>query len=338
MKLKKISKHFIFAIALFLMPFVSKAQKSSDFLPDKPGKWNYTTNIKTLGADVVVFNKNLAALAEWFHQNIPILTSPKGFDLDVCAYGSWDDKYKLRHCNYGQRGELNFNFLMFYSKGGQWKIEPPHWSFDINNTETGHGTNSNLLGWDNTKDPASLEKPMNKAAADLNDLFRVFPFVREIAPGVRLFGDGNLIVFNPDRPPFWIPVTVREVVEMKLAYYKFKEVDLLPYLKEEIAKLTEEDMNSLAYSGNDELFILKVHPKMGNQELEYGGQIMRFNPEYWDRSLPPSAIQFMTFWYPEKSEAETDEFFTNNGHPIFADVIMKSIKVGELAGLIVKNK
>jgi|APCry1669188910_1035180.scaffolds.fasta_scaffold01327_3 hypothetical protein len=328
----------VFAVLFFLTPVLCQAQKSSDFLPEKPGKWSYSSNIKTPGAEVVAFNKNVANLAEWFHRKVPLLINPKGFDLDACAYGIWDDKYKLQHCNYGQRGELNFNFLMFYSNGRQWIIEPPHWSFNINNTETGHGSNTNLPGWDSTKDPASLEKPMNEAAADLNDLFRIFPFVRDIAPGVRLYGDGNLIVFNPDRPPFWIPVTLREVAEMKLAYYKFKELDLLPYLKEEIAKLTEEDLNSLAYSGNDDLFILKVHPKMENQEMEYGGQIMRFNPDYWDRSLPPSAIQFMTFYYPERSQSETEEFFTNNGYPIFGDVIMNSIKLEELAGLIVRKK
>jgi hypothetical protein len=328
----------LFALLLILIPVLCKAQESARFLPEKPGKWSYSSNIKIPGADVVAFNKNVANLAEWFHQNVPLLSNPKGFDLNACAYASWDDKYKLRHCNYSQRGELNFNFLMFYRNGGQWKIEPPHWSFDINNTETGHGTNSNLPGWDNTKDPASLEKPMNKAAADLNDLFRIFQFVRDIAPGVKLYGDGKLIVFNPDRPPFWIPVTVREVADMKLAYYSLKDKILLPELKEEIAKLTDADLNALAYSGHDEFFVLNVHPKLDDQEKEEGGQIMRFNPDYWDRSLPISAIQFMTFWYPEKSQVETDEFFTNNGHPIFADVVMKSIKLGELAGLIVRKK
>ena len=277
-------------------------------------------------------------MAEWFHQNVPLFSNPKGFDLDACAYGIWDDKYKLRLCNYGQRGELNFNFLLFYSNGGQWKIEPPHWSFDINNTETGHGANTNLPGWNNTKDPASLEKPMNKAAADLNDLFRIFPLVRDIAPGVRLYGDGNLIVFNPDRPPFWLPVTVREVANMKFAYYSLIEVHLLPYLKAEIARLTEEELNVPAFSGNDELYILKVHPKMENQEMEYGGQIMRFNPEYWDRSLPPSDIQFMTLYYPQMSQADKEEHFKNNGYPVYGLLIMNVIKFEELAGLISRKK
>lgn len=325
----------LFVIVFFLIPVLCLAQKSAEYLPDKPGKWilnQYSMN------ETDAFHRNVKTVAEWFHEKAAIMTGPKGFDIWIYLTGYWDEKYKIQPGNYGRRCELNFDFRLFYREGGQRKVEPPHWSFEINNTEYGHGTNSNLPGWDNTKDPESLEKPMNKAAADLNDQFRIFPFVRDIAPGVRLYGGGNLIVFNPERPPFWIPVTVREVATMKLAYYSLIEVHLLPYLKEEIAKLTEEELNAPAFSGNEELFVLNVHPELSDKINENGGQIMRFNPEYWDRSLPSSAIQFMTFYYPERSQAEADEFFTNNGYPIFGDVIMNSIKPEELAGLIVRKK
>ncbi len=329
------SKRPILFVLGFLLMLSAKAQKSAEYLPEKPGKVilnQYSMNV----ADEL--HRNVKHVAEWFIQKAPILTNPKGFDLWVYFTGYWNDKYKLQPGNYGRRGELNFDFRMLLSNGGIWTVEPPHWSFDINNTETGHGTNSNLPGWDNTKDPEALQKPMDKAAADLNDLFRVFPFVKDIAPGVRLYGGGNLIVFNPARPPFWIPVTVREVANMKLAYYSLIEVHLLPYLKEEIAKLTEEELNAPAYSGNEELFVLNVHPELGDKTNENGGQMMRFNPEYWDRSLPPSAIQFMTLYYPERSQAETDEFFKDNGYPIFGEVIMNSIRLEELSGLIAKKK
>ncbi|MDO9253982.1 MAG: hypothetical protein Q7U54_00615 [Bacteroidales bacterium] len=323
----------LFAL-FFLLPFLPKAQKSSEYLPDKPGKWVLNTYSFTSGD---AFHQNVKTLAEWFHQKVPIMANPKGFDLEVDLSGYWNDKYSLQPCNYGRRGELNFNFQLFSSKGGKWTVEPPHWSFEINNTEEGHPRLTQYVDFDNTKDPPSLEKPLNKAAADLNDLFIIFPFKREIAPGVRLYGP-NLIVFNPDRPPFWIPVTVREVAEMKVAYYSLIEVHLLPYLKEEIAKLTEDELNAFAYSGNEKLFALGVHPEMEDKDKEEGGKIMRFNPGYWDRSLPPTAIQIMSFYYPERSQAETDDFFKYNGYPIFGDVIMNSIKPEDLAGLIIKKK
>jgi len=160
------------------------AQKPSDFLPEKPGKWTYSSNLKTPGTDYVAFNKNLVALSEWFHQNIPIMANPRGFDLSVVLFGAWDDKYKKRKCNYGIRGELNFGFQMFFASGSKWTVEPPAYEFDINNTGTGHGTNFNFNGFDNTEDDPSLEVSMNKTAGELNDLFQVFQLEKEIVPGV----------------------------------------------------------------------------------------------------------------------------------------------------------
>jgi hypothetical protein len=107
---------------------------------------------------------------------------------------------------------------------------------------------------------------------------------------------------------------------------------LLPYLKKEIDKLSAEELNSPAYDGNAELFVLNVNGKKN------GLQIMRFNPEYWDRSLPRSAIQYMTLWYPQLSEAETEEYFKNNLHPHYGQLVMNSIKPEELAGLINQKK
>jgi hypothetical protein len=327
----------LLVLILLMTPFLCRAQKSAEFNPNKQGKW-ILNQYSMKEADL--FHKNVKVVAEWFHRQVPIMASLKGFDLWIELTGYWDEKYRQRPCNYGRRGELNFNFQLFASDakgGGKWTVEPPHWSFDINNTETGHQTLTRFVDFDNTIDPASMEKPLNKAAAELNDLFLTHPFKKEIAPGIRLYG-WDLIVFNPDRPPFWVPVTVREVAEAKLEYYKYKEVHLLPYLKEEIAKLTEKELNTPAYSGNQELFVLNVHAEPEDKSNEEGGQIMRFNPDYWDRSLPPTAIQFITLWYPQLNQSESDEYFNNNGYPHFAQLIMNSFKLEELSGLIMRNK
>jgi hypothetical protein len=129
------NKSFTFLLLLLLFQSNSiVAQKSSEFLPDKPGKWSYSTNIKAAGTEYIAFNKNLAVLAEWFHQNIPMLASPKGFDLSACSFGIWDDNYKKNPSNYGFRSEMNFDFQLFLSNGEKWVMEPPHYNFDINNT------------------------------------------------------------------------------------------------------------------------------------------------------------------------------------------------------------
>lgn len=139
----------------------------------------------------------------------------------------------------------------------------------------------------------------------------------------------HVIVFNPEKPAYWIPVTVREMADIYLEYYtNLKDEFLLPRLKMEIAEYPEEELNAPAFSGHDTHFILKANGK--NQDL----QIMRFNPEYWDRSLPPSAIQFMCFYYKQSSAEELEEHFRNNGYPNYNEKLLQEIDWGKLAGMI----
>ncbi len=335
----------LFVFVLFQAVPVN-AQKPSDFLPDKPGKWSFSSNIKTPGAEVVALNKNLIVLAEWFHLNMPMLRNPKGYDLDAWVYGSWDDHYKMSKTNYALRAEMEFNFQLFLSDGGKWTVEPPHYSFDINNTETGHGTNPNYHHFEaeyfNSTHPDSKykytstdEKAINDAVDQLNGLFAVFPFAKEMAPGVHVYNEsvgGNLfhiIVFNPERPPYWIPITLKELAEIHLDYYTSqKDEFLLPQLKKEIAELSDEELNAPAYFDHDSHYVLRANGK------NEGMQLMRFNPDYWDRSLPPSAIQFMTFYYPQWEEVAMDESFKNNGHPYYNQLLVNEMDWKQVASLI----
>jgi hypothetical protein len=236
---------------------LTNAQSPSDYLPEKPGKWSYSNNITSTEAEYVAFSKVIASLAEWFHLNITMLKSPKGFDLSATTYGGWDKYYRMNDCNYGLRTELDFGFQLFFSAGGKRTIEPPHYSFDINNTETGHGTNPNYDCFNELKDDPGQEKAINDAAIKMNGLFMVYPFVKILAPGVNLYdcdlgGCGTVVVFNPDRPDFWLPVTVREMADIHLQYYKAQtkmemNLLLLEQLQKEISELTEEEMNAPAF-------------------------------------------------------------------------------------------
>jgi hypothetical protein len=326
-----------------LLPFLIKAQPElTKFLPAKPGKWSYSSNIKSPVAEVVALNKNLANLAEWFHQNVPMLLNPKGYDLDAWAYESWDDHYKMSKRNYALRAEMEFNFQLFLRDGGKWTVEPPHYEFYINSTESGHGTNGNYPYFDELKDDPKLERAINDAATKMNEVFAVNPFVKSLVPGVNYYDVeskdfGTLVIFNPDRPAFWIPVTVKELAEIHLQYYKLRnktEMDrmLIVQLEKEISEFSEEELNAPAFSGHDEHFVLKVNGK------GEGLQLMRFNPDYWNCSLPPSAIQFMTFYYPQKDEVAMDESFKNNGHPYYSQLLVNEINWGKLADEMIVRK
>lgn len=327
------TKHLALVTFVFLFAISAKSQNPSDFLPDKPGKWSYSSNIKTPGAEVVAFNKNLAIVAEWFHRNVPLLSNPKGFDLNAWAYGKWDHNYKLKKSSYSLRAEIDFGFELFLSKGGKWIVEPPHYSFDINDTETGHGTNfGGYEGYRTQVDDPKLEQALNDATLKISEYFCVFEPEKEIAPGIRLYKDGSLVVFNPDRPDYWIPVTVKEVMQAKMNYWKIKPGDkeVYNYFETAYNKMSEDELNSTAYNSSEDA-IIDVGAK------PYGLQIMRFNPEYWDRSRPSSDIQFMTFYYPQTTVDQMDESYRNNGNPDYASLLANQLNWSKIAGLVLNG-
>jgi len=65
---------------------------------------------------------------------------------------------------------------------------------------------------------------------------------------------------------------------------------------------------------------------------------MRFNPDYWDRSLPPSAIQFMTFYYPQMDDAQLEDYYEDNEHPFYSQLLVNQFEWNKIAGLIKKWK
>jgi len=197
--------------------FAVSAQNPSEFLPEKPGKWSYLNNVTSTEAEYLAYKKTMASLAEWFHQNVPMLATPKGYDLLATTYGQFDKYYRMDKCNYGLRDEMHFSFQLFYSNGGKWTIEPPAYSFDINNTETGHSSGGKVAWFDETKDEPALEKAINAAAVKMNGVFPVFEYIRQIGPGIDLYREAenaaphHVIIYDPEKPSYWLQVTVKEL-------------------------------------------------------------------------------------------------------------------------------
>jgi hypothetical protein len=331
----------LFALTIFQYgPII--AQSQSEFLPEKPGKWSFSCNKPGVSALELEFNKNQAIVAEWFHKNVSMLNKPAGFDLRAVAYGIWDDHYMKSQANYGIRSEMTFMFQLFLadlSNGGKWTVEPPSYSFNINDTESGHHSRGNFPYFDELKDDPAKEKAINAAAAKINGIIAIFQYQRQLAPGVDVYqesADGDrchIIVYNPERPPYWLPLTVKEVADIYLEYYSLhqkQEIDrmMLEQLKSEIAELSAEELAAPACQGHDSHFALPVNGR--NQ----GPKLARFNPDYWDKSMPPSAIQFMTFWYPQMTENQMKEYHKNNGHPNYSQLLVNQVNWSNVAGLI----
>ena len=241
-------------------------------LVEKPGRWMYDTNLPAgpvrlrnttvSQADSLAFKDRMAQMATWFRQRYPMLGQPKGYDLLATTRYVWDDSTAKSDAEYGIPAAIDFTFLVFFADGTQ-------------------------------------SAAVDTALARLRGYFAAFPLKQQPLPGVHVYetSDGgywHVVIFNPDRPPFWIPVTVRDVADASVAYYALflkTELDrlLLQELKKEIASLSPQELAAPAHMGHDSHFVLKVNGQ------GQGLPLMRFNPAYWDTTLPTTAVQFITY-------------------------------------------
>jgi hypothetical protein len=327
---------------VFLIHTHASADETSSFLHEKPGGWTLKYTIQAKTPDEIQFKKNVAELSEWFRRSIPILAQPKGFNMQVAVTGSWDEYYRMSGANYGSRADMTFYFQLFMKDGRIWTAELPsasYYGFSINATNGAMNYHGTFPYFSNVNDNPKREKAINAAASKMDEVRIVFPFREERAPGVHVYENPgssgyNVIVFNPKRPAYWLPVTVKELAAIYLEYYALRPSDQLLFqeLKNEIARIQEDELSAPAFMGHDSNIVFRVNGK------SQGLPLMRFNPDYWDRSLPPSAIQFMTSWYPQMSNEDMAAHLTRFGYPVRSQILVNQIDWNGVAGQIMKRK
>jgi hypothetical protein len=78
---------------------------------------------------------------------------------------------------------------------------------------------------------------------------------------------------------------------------KIQEETIIPILKNEFSAFSETEKNGFAYFGNSESI-----SRIGSAKNDT--PVMRPNPDYWDRNLARSAIQYMWLEIPKKDEVK----------------------------------
>ena len=256
----------------------------------------------------------------------PILSEKKGFDLGVSinGFGNMDEPgvWKHKDYEYGLQSEICFSFELFFKKGGKWENYCPQWLIKLNA-------------------PLYNSQPVYQSLHSniklLNEVFLGYTNVKEIAPGLRFhYSDnqkGELVFFNPKRPDYWLPVTVKEIVAATLKYYSENEKGVYPTMQLLADALSEEELNAPAYYGG-----LESDGLLGLNGRKVGVPFLRFNSSYWDRTLPRSAIQFFAMKYVEAvNESERDHFYKNNGRMDYKTETPLSIDIIRLSEFIQKQ-
>lgn len=221
-------------------------------------KAEMTANLQKINEMAAIIRKN------------KVLSEMKGFDGRARIYTSlacqWDGFY-------GVPVRVSFEFAAWFKmkdgKEARGLIEPPEWSIYINTIQPGWTGGFN-------------RKP---------DLFTVPEKKETIAPGIDVYDGECFVVYNPDRPDYWLPVTVKEAFDVIYEWNK-KNANEIQWsyakkmLDDERAAFSPDDWNKHATRSGmlSGVGTLKGFPK-----------IMKANPAYWDKSKPKSDIQFITF-------------------------------------------
>jgi hypothetical protein len=279
---------------LFLLLLLSSNASAQDPipLPDKPGTWSYAylddENTKMYSrqfgmtpGEAAVFRKKLDAIVNALHVN-PILADLKGVDCDAESRPLYPHGFEAQTENFSYIGEINFRLPQWFnSKGRIYKqtIEPPRVTLFINNIHLLKRCAFNSGG------PESPE--VRKAGILLDEICKP-DRIRELGPGVTLY-DAAIVAGKPGKS-LYLPCSVAEAYRRLTAFYEAatkKEPAfgvMLDGIKQEMATLTPAQMKGPAYYGG---MLSGITAEPNNNP------IYLVNKDYFDRSLPKTAVQLV---------------------------------------------
>lgn len=221
-------------------------------------KAEMTANLQNINEMVAIVREN------------KVLTEMQGFDGRARIYSTIACQ---QEDIYGVPVRVSFEFAAWFKmkdgKEARNFIEPPEWSLHMNVIQPGWvgGFNRNP------------------------DFFTVSDKKENIAPGIDVYDGECFVIYNPDRPDYWLPVTVKEAFDVIYEWNK-KNSDEIQWsyakkmLDEERAAFSADDWNKHA---------TRSGMLSGVGTLDGYPKIMKPNPAYWDKSKSKSDIQIITF-------------------------------------------
>ncbi|MBE0667985.1 MAG: hypothetical protein IH593_09995 [Bacteroidales bacterium] len=274
--------NFTLALALLAGLSLSLTAQELPLLTEKQGTFQILSRTDYVGydcgytkAEITANLQRITDLVTVIRQN-PVLAELKGFEGRARIYNL--------NCKevggYGIPARISFEFASWFrNKDGtpaSSLVEPPEWSIYLNqakpgwNASYGHDTR---LGY--------FTAPLRKRTAE---------------PGIDVYDGEYFIIYDPSRPPYWIPVTVNEAFAAVRENMKNEKDEIAAsYLKEFIEKewqeIPEKYRDEPAYFGGG-ISRVTYQPGYGGQDSIFP-RIVKVNPEYWNRQLPKSAIQII---------------------------------------------
>ena len=270
----------LFILLSLLISSVSLAQYP--LLTDKQGTFEILSRTDYVGYDCgytkAEVSTNLQRIIELINvvRKNPVIAGNKGFDGRARIY-NLNCKYPG---GYGIPSRISFEFASWYKlKDGspaRGLIEPPEWSIYINQAIPGWGAS---YGHDAKK--GYFTRPLRK---------------KTVAKGIDVYDGEWFVIYDPSRPPYWIPVTINEAFAAVREFAKNEKDEIAAkfqneFIEKEWTEIPAEYRDKPAYFGGG---ISRVTHKPGYESQDsIFPLIVKVNPEYWNRELPRSAIQII---------------------------------------------
>lgn len=293
-------------LLLLLFSFApASAQKKFKPAPEAPGTWNYTylneakggyrsdANYVLSATELAAFKKKINQVVETLRQN-PVTANPIGYEPTVTA-GIYANMflYKYNPANIAGRipqSEIVLRFCILYQEIATGKLskdcmEVEHcdvWLNCIDRTVNSSGYHS--------YEAFGPKKPIDEAFGKMNEVFQAPELFQTLAEGVNLYANGVIVAARKDRP-YWIPVTAGEYFDLQIRYWTLKSAEegntyFLDMLKKEKESFSEANLKLPAYNGENPASLITVIPN--------NRPYMRFNPNYFDKKIPRTALQLLT--------------------------------------------
>lgn len=263
-------------IALFLAARIPAMAQELPLILNKPGTFEILSRTDYASPECGFTKADMAANLQKITEMVaivrknPVLSELKGFDGRARIYNTIACQYEGV---YGVPSRISFEFAAWYRlKDGRevrGLIEPPEWSIYINTIQP---------GWT----AGFSRKP---------DFFGVPEKKETIAPGIDVYDGECFVIYDPNRPDYWLPVTVKEAFDVVFAENKRNTDEIqrkmaLEMLDSEWTNISQSDWTKPATMSG-------MLSRVGT--MDGFPKIMKVNPAYWDKSRPKSDIQFITF-------------------------------------------
>jgi len=275
------------AVVLMILALISPIEFFAQELPlvtDKAGTFRFESRTDYTGYDCGYTRGEITANLQQLNDLVnevrknPVLADLKGFECIARIYN-----LNCREVgSYGIPAGISFGLCSYFRrKDGTVTnntIEPPAWYININEA---------IPHWNSSYSQDSkrgyFTTPLRK---------------KTVEPGIDIYDGEYFVVYDPSRPPYWIPVTVREAFAAARESAKNEKDEIAAqylndFLNKEWAEIPAEYRDKPAYFGGGISRVTYRHGCEGQDSIF--PLIVKMNPDYWNRELPRTAIQLINF-------------------------------------------